>query len=84
MTVLDLGNPTTLDTPGMALCETTEAIAAIARGEIVVVVDDEDRENEGDLVVAADHATHDVINFMITQEAEPLAWAAIQEYDDTT
>ncbi|MSY26251.1 MAG: 3,4-dihydroxy-2-butanone-4-phosphate synthase, partial [Actinobacteria bacterium] len=30
-----------------------DAIAAIARGEIVVVVDDEDRENEGDLIMAA-------------------------------
>lgn len=43
-----------------------EAIAAVARGEMVVVVDDEDRENEGDLVVAADHATPQVVNFMIT------------------
>ncbi|MGA1724322.1 MAG: 3,4-dihydroxy-2-butanone-4-phosphate synthase, partial [Ilumatobacteraceae bacterium] len=31
-----------------------EAIAAIARGDIVVVADDEDRENEGDLIMAAD------------------------------
>lgn len=44
----------------------SEAIAAIARGEIVVIVDDEDRENEGDLVAAADHADAGVINFMIT------------------
>lgn len=66
MTVLDLGNPTTINEPGMALCEASEAIAAIARGEMVVVVDDEDRENEGDLVVAADHATSEVIYFMIT------------------
>ena len=34
-----------------------EAVEAIARGEIVVVVDDEDRENEGDLIMAAEHAT---------------------------
>lgn len=44
----------------------SEAIDAIARGEIVVIVDDEDRENEGDLVAAADHADAGVINFMIT------------------
>jgi len=47
-------------------CVRPQAIAAIARGEMVVVVDDEDRENEGDLVAAADHATSEVINFMIT------------------
>ncbi|QHC75480.1 3,4-dihydroxy-2-butanone-4-phosphate synthase [Rathayibacter sp. VKM Ac-2805] len=43
------------------------AIAAIGRGEIVVVVDDEDRENEGDLVMAADHVSPQAINFMITR-----------------
>lgn len=43
-----------------------EAIAAIARGEMVVVVDDADRENEGDLIAAADHVTPAVINAMIT------------------
>ncbi len=48
------------------LASTEEAITRIARGEMVVVVDDEDRENEGDLVVAAAHATPAVINFMIT------------------
>ncbi|MDA8206508.1 MAG: bifunctional 3,4-dihydroxy-2-butanone-4-phosphate synthase/GTP cyclohydrolase II [Thermaerobacter sp.] len=41
-----------------------EAIAAIREGRMVIVVDDESRENEGDLVVAARHATSDVINFM--------------------
>jgi 3,4-dihydroxy 2-butanone 4-phosphate synthase / GTP cyclohydrolase II len=42
------------------------AIAAIRRGEFVVVVDDEDRENEGDLVMAAESATAAKINFMVT------------------
>lgn len=41
-----------------------DAIAAIARGQMVVVVDDEDRENEGDLVMAADLVTPESINFM--------------------
>ena len=41
-----------------------DAIAAIARGEMIIVVDDEDRENEGDLTIAADKITPDVINFM--------------------
>jgi 3,4-dihydroxy 2-butanone 4-phosphate synthase/GTP cyclohydrolase II len=41
------------------------AIAAIARGEIVVVADDEDRENEGDLIMAADLATEEQIAFFV-------------------
>jgi 3,4-dihydroxy-2-butanone 4-phosphate synthase len=48
------------------LDEPEAAIAAIKRGELIVVVDDEDRENEGDLIVAAEHATADAINYMIT------------------
>ncbi len=41
-----------------------EAIEAIRRGEMVIVVDDEDRENEGDLVLAAEKVTPEKINFM--------------------
>ncbi|SEB08002.1 3,4-dihydroxy-2-butanone-4-phosphate synthase [Variovorax sp. YR216] len=41
------------------------AIAAIGRGEFVVVVDDESRENEGDLIVAADAITPEGIGFML-------------------
>jgi 3,4-dihydroxy 2-butanone 4-phosphate synthase/GTP cyclohydrolase II len=41
-----------------------EAIEDIRQGRILVVVDDEDRENEGDLLMAADKATPDAINFM--------------------
>jgi len=43
-----------------------DAIAAIRRGEMVIVVDDEDRENEGDLTIAAEKVTPDAINFMMT------------------
>jgi 3,4-dihydroxy 2-butanone 4-phosphate synthase / GTP cyclohydrolase II len=43
-----------------------EAVAAFQRGEMVIVVDDEDRENEGDLTIAAEKVTADVINFMAT------------------
>jgi 3,4-dihydroxy 2-butanone 4-phosphate synthase/GTP cyclohydrolase II len=43
-----------------------EAIAAVRAGQMVVVVDDEDRENEGDLTIAAEKITPDVINFMAT------------------
>jgi 3,4-dihydroxy 2-butanone 4-phosphate synthase/GTP cyclohydrolase II len=42
-----------------------DAIAAIARGEIVIVVDDEDRENEGDLIMAAEHVTPEKIAFFL-------------------
>ena len=41
------------------------AVAAIARGEFVVVADDADRENEGDLIIAADAATPEKIAFMV-------------------
>ena len=43
-----------------------EAIEDIRNGKIIVVVDDEDRENEGDLVMAADMVTGEAINFMAT------------------
>jgi 3,4-dihydroxy 2-butanone 4-phosphate synthase/GTP cyclohydrolase II len=43
------------------------AVAAIARGEVVIVVDAEDRENEGDFVCAADAATPGIVNFMISR-----------------
>src|SRR4051812_3479537 len=43
-----------------------EAIDEFREGRMVVVVDDEDRENEGDLVIAAQFATPDAINFMAT------------------
>jgi 3,4-dihydroxy 2-butanone 4-phosphate synthase/GTP cyclohydrolase II len=43
------------------------AVAAIARGEVVIVADDEDRENEGDFVCAADASTPEVVNFMIRE-----------------
>jgi len=42
-----------------------DAVAAIARGEIIVVVDDEDRENEGDLTMAASKVTPEAVNFMV-------------------
>ena len=42
------------------------AIEAIRRGEMVILVDDEDRENEGDLVLAAEKVTPEAINFMAT------------------
>jgi len=50
----------------MELNTIEEAIEAIRNGEIIIVVDDEDRENEGDFVVAAEKVNPQVINFMAT------------------
>lgn len=44
-----------------------DAIYDLMRGKVVIVVDDEDRENEGDFVALAERATPEVINFMITE-----------------
>ncbi len=43
-----------------------EAIADIKAGKVIIVVDDEDRENEGDFVTAAENASPEIINFMAT------------------
>lgn len=55
-----------------------DAIEAIRDGKLVIVVDDEDRENEGDFIVAARHATPEVINFM-SKEGRGLICAALTE-----
>ncbi len=49
----------------MPFADIEDAIAAIGAGEMVVVVDDADRENEGDLVMAAEYATPDKIAFFL-------------------
>ena len=46
------------------LASTPEIIAELAAGRMVILVDEEDRENEGDLVLAADHVSAEAINFM--------------------
>ena len=46
------------------LASTEEIIADLRAGKMVVLVDEEDRENEGDLVLAADHVTAEAVNFM--------------------
>lgn len=43
-----------------------DAIEAIRKGEVVIVVDDEDRENEGDFICAAEKVTPEIVNFMAT------------------
>jgi len=46
------------------------AVDAVARGEVVIVVDAEDRENEGDFICAAEKATPEVVNFLISGRGE--------------
>ena len=53
------------DKGSMPFSSVEDAIAAVGRGEIVVVVDDEDRENEGDLIMAADAVTPEKIAFFL-------------------
>ena len=50
----------------MPLCSLGEALEELTSGRFVIVVDDEGRENEGDLFLLAQHATPDAINFMVT------------------
>lgn len=50
-----------------AIARIEKAIQEIKKGKMVIVVDDEERENEGDLIMAAEHATPAAINFMATK-----------------
>ncbi len=56
-----------------------EALAALARGEIIIVVDDEDRENEGDFIMAADKVTPAAINFVAKHGRGLVCLAATQD-----
>src|SRR4030066_1658759 len=48
----------------MSIATTQEIITDMRAGRMVILVDEEDRENEGDLVMAAEHVTPEAINFM--------------------
>jgi 3,4-dihydroxy 2-butanone 4-phosphate synthase / GTP cyclohydrolase II len=50
--------------PPVAISPVDDIVAEMRAGRMVILVDEEDRENEGDLVLAADHVTADAINFM--------------------
>jgi 3,4-dihydroxy 2-butanone 4-phosphate synthase/GTP cyclohydrolase II len=50
----------------MAIKRVKEAMEALKRGEIVVMIDDEDRENEGDLIYASNFSTPEKVNFLAT------------------
>ena len=49
----------------MSFCSVEEAIKEIKAGRFIIVLDDENRENEGDLIIAAEKATPEAINFMV-------------------
>jgi 3,4-dihydroxy 2-butanone 4-phosphate synthase/GTP cyclohydrolase II len=70
---------------GSVFASVDEAVAAIGRGEIVVVVDDEDRENEGDLIMAAEAATPENIAFFVRHTSgvicTPLTGERLDELD---
>ncbi len=55
-----------------------EAIEDVKNGKIIVVVDDEDRENEGDLLMAAEKVTSETINFM-AKEGRGLICAPVKK-----
>ncbi len=59
-----------------------DAIAAIGRGEMVVVVDDEDRENEGDLIMAAEFATEEKIAFIVNHSSGVICAPILDERAD--
>ncbi len=66
----------------MSFSSVEEAIAAIARAEMVVVVDDEDRENEGDLVMAAQAATPERIAFFLAHTSGVICAPLLPERAD--
>ena len=53
----------------MVISPIPELVADLAAGRMIILVDEEDRENEGDLVIAADHVTPEAINFMARASA---------------
>ena len=71
------GIPSTLAPDRVAAVE--RAIEEVRAGRIVILVDDEDRENEGDLFVAAERASPEAINFMATHGRGLISLALTEE-----
>src|SRR5512139_3518233 len=57
-------HPVPPPSPAASVAPTDEIVAELRAGRMVILVDEEDRENEGDLVLAADFVTPEAINFM--------------------
>lgn len=64
--LLQLQNPEKMSDSALKLNTIEEAIEDIRQGKVIIVVDDEDRENEGDFLAAAEKVTPEMINFMAT------------------
>src|SRR5512145_2691373 len=58
------GSSNPRSTPAMSISPVLDIVADMRAGKMVILVDEEDRENEGDLVLAAEHVTPEAINFM--------------------
>lgn len=71
-----------MTTSADGFCTVEEAIAELKAGRMIVLVDDEHRENEGDVVVAAEHATPQAINFMVRHACGRLCLAMDGEICD--
>lgn len=69
----------------MPLVSIEQGLSDLRAGKFLIVVDDEDRENEGDLVMPAEHVTADAVNFMVThargQLCMPMTAERLQELD---
>ena len=59
-----------------------DALQALREGRIIIVVDDEDRENEGDFIAAADKVTPEMIEFMITHGRGQVCMPILPEIAD--
>ncbi|ABB39233.1 GTP cyclohydrolase II [Oleidesulfovibrio alaskensis G20] len=66
----------------MPMCTAEEAIEEIRSGRMLILVDDEDRENEGDLTIAAEHVTPEIINFMAMHGRGLICLAMAPEWVD--
>jgi 3,4-dihydroxy 2-butanone 4-phosphate synthase/GTP cyclohydrolase II len=75
--------PQTPRTPEPPFTDVPGALAEIKAGRMVVVVDDEDRENEGDLTLAAEHVTPEAINFMARYGRGLICLTLTEERADT-
>ena len=59
-----------------------EAIVAIKKGQVIIVVDDEDRENEGDFICAAEKINPEIVNFMVREGRGLICVPLIEERCD--
>ena len=83
--VLPLTGKATTPPPASSLNSVEEILAELRAGRMVIVMDDEDRENEGDLIMAAEHATAEAVAFMIRHTSGiicvPMEEAALARLD---